>query len=333
MDEFRLIPPSASSVALQMDLLFGFILLVMVFFTALIFVLVLVFIVKYRRVPGRVPVQIHTNMPLEITWIVIPTIIVMIMFAWGAALFVHLRRPPADAMELTVVAKQWMWKIQHPEGRREIDELHIPVNRDIRLTMTSQDVIHDFSIPAFRVKQDVVPGRYTSEWFRATKVGEYHLFCVQYCGMLHSQMIGRVVVMEPGDYEAWLNGSGSGMPQAWAGEQLFVQYQCGTCHGLRAPSLAGLYGSEVLLDDGTKVLADDAYIRESILYPSAKIVAGYKPLMPTFKSQLTEEQVLQLVAYIKSLKDAASAPAIVQPPAGAPTTQTAQPGPADGIKK
>lgn len=333
MNEFRLIPPSASSVALQMDLLFGFILLVMVFFTVLIFALVLIFVVKYRRVPGRQPVQIHTNNFVEVGWTVIPTIIVMFMFAWGAALFLHLRRPPADAMELTLVGKQWMWKIQHPEGRREINELHVPVDRDVKITMTSQDVIHDFSIPAFRVKQDVVPGRYTTEWFRATKVGEYHLFCVQYCGLLHSQMIGRVVVMEPAAYQAWLNGSGADIPQSQAGQQLYVQYQCGTCHGVRAPTLAGLYGSQVLLDDGTKVLADEAYIRESILFPSAKVVAGYRPLMPTFKSQLTEEQVMQLVAYIKALKDGASASAMVQPPENAPTTQTAPPAPADGIKK
>jgi cytochrome c oxidase subunit II len=316
-----------------MDLLMWFIHGLTIFFTLLIFALVLVFVVKYRRVPGRQPQPVATNNFVEITWTLIPLLIVLVIFAWGAAMFVHLKRAPADAMDLTVVGKQWMWKIQHPEGRREINELHVPLGRDIKLTMTSQDVIHDFSIPAFRVKQDVVPGRYTSEWFRPTVVGEYHLFCVQYCGMEHSHMIGKVTVMEPAAYQAWLNGSGADMAPSLAGAQIYMQYQCATCHGVRAPSLAGLYGSQVLLDDGSKVLADDSYIRESILYPSAKIVAGYRPLMPTFKGQLTEEQVMQLVAYIKSLKDAASAPAQVQPPAEAPTARTTDPGPADGIKK
>ena len=201
-----------------------------------------------------------------------------------------------------MVGKQWMWKLQHPEGVEEINELHVPVNRPIKLTMTSEDVIHDFSVPAFRLKKDVVPGMYTTLWFQATKTGSFHLFCDQYCGTNHSLMRGEVIVMEPTEYEQWLSGGIRGGTMAQSGAKLYDQLACITCHGTgRGPSLNGIYGKPVKLTDGKTVVADDAYLRESVLYPSAKIVEGYTPIMPTFKGQVTEEQLLQLIAYIKSL--------------------------------
>ena len=228
----------------------------------------------------------------------------MVMFAWGAKLYVTIERPPADAMIIHVIGKQWMWKLQHPEGAQEINTLHIPVGRPVKLIMTSQDVIHSFYVPAFRTKQDVVPGRYTNEWFQATRSGRYHLFCAEYCGAQHSGMIGEVVAMEPADYQAWLAGTPPDVPPAVAGEKLFYQYNCQTCHGQRAPTLAGLYNRRVQLTDGSTVLADDDYLRESIINPPAKIVAGYpSTIMPTYQGMLTEEQILDLISYIKSLKN------------------------------
>jgi cytochrome c oxidase subunit 2 len=213
-------------------------------------------------------------------------------------------RIPDGALDIYVVGRQWMWKIQHTEGRREINELHVPVGQPIKLTLASQDVIHSFYIPAFRVKADVVPGRYTSMWFEATKAGEYHLFCAEYCGTQHSGMIGRVVAMEPKDFESWLGG-GTGESPVEAGETLFTRFDCVNCHQTgarqRAPQLAGLYGRNVLLQDGSRVRFDEVYIRESIITPNAKIVAGYQPLMPTYRGQISEEQILQIIAYIRSL--------------------------------
>jgi cytochrome c oxidase subunit 2 len=229
------------------------------------------------------------------------------MFAWGAKLYLHVSRPPQDAMELYVTGKQWMWKIQHPEGRKEIDELHVPLGQDVKLTMTSEDVIHSFFIPAFRVKRDVIPGRYTSEWFRATELGEYHIFCSQYCGRDHSRMVGKVTVMDPAKYQDWLSGAMPDMSSTAAGEKLFVTYGCLACHAAQAPTMAGLFGSKVnVTESGRKevVTADDEYIRESILFPRAKIVEGYPDnVMPSFVVRLNEEQVMQLIAYIKSLGD------------------------------
>jgi len=219
---------------------------------------------------------------------------------------VDYRHAPQDTLDIYVIGKQWMWKAQQPSGLREINELHVPVGRNVRLIMASEDVIHDFFVPAFRVKMDVVPGHYNTMWFRPTKPGRYHFFCSQYCGTNHALMGGWVTVMEPSEYAAWLSGSsGQGDPVV-AGEKLFVERACSTCHFSdgtgRAPSLNGLYGSQVSLADGTTVVADDAYIRESILQPNAKIVARYQPLMPTYQGQLTEEQILALIAYIKSLQ-------------------------------
>jgi cytochrome c oxidase subunit 2 len=219
---------------------------------------------------------------------------------------VNFRTAPKNTLDIYVVGKQWMWKAEQPNGKREINELHIPVNRDVKLILGSEDVIHNFYVPDFRVKMDVVPGRYNTMWFRPTKIGKYHFFCSQYCGTNHAVMGGYVTVMDPADYAAWLSDESGDMNPASAGEKLFTQLACVTCHFSdgtgRAPSLNGVYGGKVLLADGTIVVADDAYIRESILQPKAKIVAGYQPLMPTFQGLVTEEQIMNLTAYIKTLQ-------------------------------
>ena len=226
----------------------------------------------------------------------------VVMFLWGSSLYIQDSRPPTAASEIFVIGKQWMWHLQHPEGVREINELHVPAGRPIKLTMTSEDVIHDFFIPAFRVKKDVVPGRYSSIWFEATQTGAYHFFCAQYCGEYHSHMTGWVYVMTPVDYQHWLSGSIKGESVAAAGAELYEQFGCVACHGTgKGPSFAGLYGKPVLLSNGAMAMADEDYLRESILYPSAKIVNGYPAIMPTFKGQISEEQLLQLIAYVKSL--------------------------------
>jgi cytochrome c oxidase subunit II len=306
--QLPLYPPEASNFASKVDSLMAFMVLVCVFFAVGICIAVIYFFFKYRRKsPDEVGAPIHGNMKLEITWIVLPFFLLMAMFGWGAVVFVNFRHPPQDALDIYVIGKQWMWKLQQPNGRREINELHIPVNRDIRLILASEDVIHDFFVPAFRVKMDVVPGRYNTMWFRATKVGRYHFFCSQYCGTNHALMGGWVTVMKADEYAAWLAGSsGTGDPVA-EGQRLYDQLGCSTCHlpdGTgRGPSYYGVYGAKVRLADGTTVTADDAYIRESILVPNAKIVAGYVPVMPSFQGLVTEDQILALTAYIKSLKN------------------------------
>jgi cytochrome c oxidase subunit 2 len=233
----------------------------------------------------------------------------MIMFIWGASLFYRLARPPADSMDIFVVGKQWMWKVQHPEGVREINELHIPIGRPVRITLGSEDVLHDYFIPAFRVKMDAVPGKLTTMWFEATKVGTYHIFCAEYCGTKHSGMIGQVIAMTPQDYEAWLAGGRSTGSAVQNGERLFTDMMCITCHKSdstgRGPSLLGVFGSSVTLTDGRKVVADENYLRESIMNSQAKVVQGYQGIMPAFQGMVTEENLLQLIAYIKTLKPAA----------------------------
>jgi cytochrome c oxidase subunit 2 len=228
------------------------------------------------------------------------------MFAGGAVIYVEFRRPPLDTLDIYVIGKQWMWKSQQPNGLKEINELHVPIGRNVKLILASEDVIHNFSIPAFRTKMDVMPGHYNTLWFRPTKTGRYHFFCSQYCGTNHAVMGGWVTVMQPSEYAAWLSGSaGANADPVVTGEKLFVEKACSTCHYPdgkgRAPSLNGVFGKKVQLADGSIVTADESYIRESILTPNAKIVAGFQPLMPTFQGQLTEEQLLGLIAYVKSL--------------------------------
>jgi cytochrome c oxidase subunit 2 len=318
-DDFPLFPESASSLSGRVDALAVFLVGMSSFFAALICALIVVFAIKYRRKAGRTRgVAIEGSLPLELVWTVVPFGLTMILFVWGAKLFFAGATPPQDVTDLTVVGKQWMWKIQHPQGQREINELHVPLGRAIRLTMTSEDVIHSFFVPVFRVKQDVLPGRYSRMWFRPTKAGTFHLFCAEYCGTKHSEMIGSVVVMEPQDYERWLSGSVSDEPPAEAGRKLFESLRCDTCHlsapgaetkagptgvpAARGPSLRDLFGHEVELEGGGKALADEAYLRESILKPMAKVTKGFQPLMPTYAGQVGEEQILQLIAYIKTLK-------------------------------
>lgn len=312
-----LFPLSASTVAQDVDMLFFFILGVSAFFAVLVSVLILFFTFKYRsKNPGDAGADIHGSLTLELIWTGIPFILAMVMFVWGAQLFFTLAKPPADAMDVFVVGKQWMWKVQHPEGVREINELHVPINRPVRLTLGSEDVIHDFFIPAFRVKMDVVPGRLTTMWFTATTVGEYHIFCSQYCGTKHSGMIGTVVAMLPEDYEAWLAGGRSTGSAVQNGERLFTELSCVTCHKKdasgRGPWLGGVFGSEVELADGRKVTADENYLRESIMSPQAKVVKGFQPIMPTFQGLVSEENLLQLIAYVKTLQPAEPAPAPVK---------------------
>lgn len=304
---FRLFPEAASTMASQVDGLYFFLLALTAFFALLIFGLIAYFSIRYRRrSPGDRPAPVATNLKLELTWTIIPFLITMVLFSWSAKLFIQMSHVPAGAMRINVVGKQWMWKIQHADGQREINELHVPLGQPIELMMTSQDVIHSFFIPAFRVKQDVLPGSYSVLSFTPTRAGEYHLFCAEYCGNQHSGMIGKVVVMEPHEYQAWLGGNVPDVPPALAGERLFTQYGCMACHGQQGPTMEGLYESQVPLHDGTVVTADDQYLRESILDPATKIVRGFTPLMPSFRGQLTEEQVIQLIAYIKSLQNSTS---------------------------
>ncbi|MGE0639602.1 MAG: cytochrome c oxidase subunit II [Thermoanaerobaculia bacterium] len=306
------VPEQASELAGEVDRLTFFLVGMSTFFTVLIAAMVIVFAIKYRRrSPDEVGSAFENSAFLEITWTVIPLLIVLFTFGWGLKVFFRLYKPPADAVEYYVTGKQWMWKLQHPTGQREINELHVPVGQSTRLIMTSEDVIHSFFVPAFRVKADVVPGRTSSLWFKPTKTGRYHLFCTEFCGAEHSKMIGTVVVQEPGEYEAWLSGVPAAKSSGGAGAQLFAQYACDTCHkaepGGRGPILHGIVGTEVTLASGEKVLVDDAYIRESILMPTAKIVQGYEPLMPSFQGQLSDETLNQLVTYVKSLSPTQSA--------------------------
>jgi cytochrome c oxidase subunit II len=308
LDNFPLWPERASTMAREVDALYIFLLIVSGLMTALIFTAVIYFAARYRNRKGVPAEQIEGSTPLELTWTIIPFFVFMVIFVWGAAVFFKGRTPPRDSTEVYVVAKQWMWKLEHAEGQREINELHVPVGRDVKLIMTSQDVIHSFFVPAFRMKQDVLPGRYTIAWFHATKPGTYHLFCSQYCGTQHSGMIGDIVVMEVAQYEAWMNGGTTG-PLSATGEKVFAELGCVTCHRSdssgRGPNLQGVFGKPVALEDGRTVTADENYIRECILDPGARRVKGFQPIMPTFQGIVSEDQVNALVAYVKSLSKVA----------------------------
>ncbi len=326
--DLALFPPAASAQAGPIDDLYWFEVIVSTIMTVLIFACIVLFAWKYRRRPGVAAVHIEGSTPLELTWSILPFLVMLIMFAWGADLYFAAQQPPKDAMEIFVTGKQWMWKIQYPDGNKEIDELHVAVGQPVKLTMASEDVIHSFSIPAFRIRHDVVPGHYDSVWFTPTKPGRYHLFCTEYCGNQHAGMIGWVNVMDQRSYDNWASGGGSQGTLAEQGEKLFQQFGCATCHLLdqqgRCPILRGLYNKPVQLSDGRTVLADDAYIRESILDPNAKIVRGFEPnVMPVFKGQVSEEGVIQLIGYIKSLSPQTPAsqqgsqqpPVVLAPPA------------------
>jgi cytochrome c oxidase subunit 2 len=298
-------PDAASTNAGHVDALYIYLVLICASMTVLIFATLAVFAIKYRRSHNRTAHPIDGSNLLEVAWTVIPFGIFLTFFVWGAVIFFDERTPPQDSTEVYTVAKQWMWKFEHAEGQREINELHVPIGRDVKMIMTSQDVIHSFYVPAFRIKQDVLPGRYTTAWFHATKAGTYHLFCAEYCGTEHSGMIGWVIVMEPRDYQAWLASGGGNQPMAVTGQTLFAEYGCSTCHRSdtegRGPNLAGLYGKPVVLEDGRTLIADENYIRESIVDPGAKIVQGFKPIMPTYQGQISDEQLNALVQYVKSV--------------------------------
>ncbi len=331
MGQFQLIPPSAATNANAVDLLYYFQTLVMVVMTAVIFAGIFFFALKYRkRSDSYVPPLIHGSLALEIGWSIVPFIVMLVMFFWGAKIYFDNGKAPDNALDIFVVGKQWMWKVQYPGGQREINELHVPVNVPVKLTLASEDVIHSFFLPAFRLKRDVVPGRYNTEWFVATKPGRYHIFCAEYCGTEHSGMVGWVTVMEPSAYENWLAGGGSSGTMAEQGAKLFSELGCSSCHLMqsqgRCPNLQNVYGNKQLMSDGTSVIADEAYIRESVLNPNAKIVNGYKPdIMPTFQGQVTEENLLQLIAYLKSLSPRSNMATPVAAPAGktAPKVQKA----------
>lgn len=314
--EFRFMPEQASSIAEEIDALYMFLVAVSGFFIVLIAFLIIYFAIKYRRGSAADRRQGESHFFLmELSWVVVPLVLSLIMFYQGAKLYFQQTRAPATAMEIDGVGRQWMWKFQHPEGNAEINDLHVPLNQPVKLRLISEDVIHSFYVPAFRVKQDVLPGRYTSVWFNPTKEGEYHLFCAEYCGAKHAEMRGRVIVMKPRDYQAWLSGTES-MASTDAGTgRLLDEFRCTTCHfsmqGLaaRGPPLDNLFGSQVRLQDGQTVTADENYIRESILRPAAKVVAGYPAIMPSYEGQISEEGILQLIREIKALTPPAHTPA------------------------
>jgi cytochrome c oxidase subunit 2 len=314
-----LMPPQAAALAWEYDLFYIAMVVFSIIMTIAIFAGIVGLCVIYRkRSDSYVPPVVHTSHAIELTWSIIPLILVIGMFVWGAELFFKQRRIPADAMDIAATGKQWMFKFQHPNGRREIGNLHLPVGVPIKMTLASEDVIHNVFIPAFRVKKDMLPGRYTYMTFTPTKVGEYHIFCNQYCGTQHSEMIGKAIVMEQADYQNWLAGLSSDPPEK-AGEALFERYACNTCHidvnGARGPALGGIIGRVIELEGGGQLVADEDYIRESILNPMAKVHKGYQPIMPSFQGVLSDEQVRQLTAYIKSLPDAGDS---VAAPAAAP---------------
>jgi cytochrome c oxidase subunit 2 len=303
---FRLFPERASTIGGEVDALFLFLLGVSVFFVTLIAGSILFFAVRYRRSHrAEYPQPIVGLLKLEIFWSVVPLMLTLVMFAWGADIFFRVQTPPREAMEISVVGKQWMWKAEHPSGQREINELHVPAGRPVTLRLISEDVIHSFYVPAFRLKEDVLPGRYTTLWFEATEPGDYHLFCAEYCGTKHSEMVGRVVVLNPADYQRWLAGRLDVQPTSLRGEWAFQRLACQSCHGAsddvrRGPALAGRFGEPVQLSNGQTETFDAAYVRESILKPQEKLVAGYPAIMPTYQGQISESEILAIIDYLKS---------------------------------
>ena len=301
-----LFPAEASTIAPYTDALYFFLIAMTVVGMFLVVVLVFVFSLKYRREKSPVATQVEGSTLLEATWTIIPLAIFLVTFVWGALLYFRIYDPPANAMNIYVVGKQWMWKAEHPGGQHEINALHVPAGRPVQLTMISQDVFHSFSIPDFRVKREVIPGRYTTVWFQATTPGSYHIFCTQYCGTQHSMMIGEVTVLTPEDYDKWTKQSTSGMSLAQNGERLFASMGCNACHSgtaaARGPSLAGVYGSRLTLANGGQVLVNDAYLRDAILNPSQHVTAGFAPIMPTYQGQISEDGLIDLVEFIKNMQ-------------------------------
>jgi len=301
-----LFPREASTIAPYADALYFFLLFVTIVGLILVGALIFGFAVRYRKERHPVATQVEGSTLLEATWTIIPLALFLITFVWGALLYFRIYNPPTNAMNIYVVGKQWMWKAEHQGGQHEINALHVPVGQPVQLTMISQDVFHSFSVPDFRIKREVIPGRYSTVWFEATTPGKYHIFCTQYCGTNHAQMVGEVTAMYPEDFQRWLQESTSGQSLAQNGERLFASLGCNSCHtgvaGARGPNLAGVYGTRVRLTNGTEPLVNDAYLREAILNPSAEIVAGFAPIMPTYQGQITEDGLIDLVEYIKGMK-------------------------------
>jgi cytochrome c oxidase subunit 2 len=336
--QLPLFPEQASAVAGRIDDLFLFLLALTGAVAFGVCILIIAFSVRYRRresASAATP-RITGATWMEVTWSVVPMLIFIGIFWWGARIYLALAQPPLDALEIYVVAKQWMWKVQHPEGQREINDLHVPLGRPVELTLISEDVIHDFFVPAFRTKVDVLPSRYVHTWFVPTKTGRYRLYCAQYCGTSHSGMIGFVSVMEPTEYQEWLNSRAEGS-LALEGRRLFLKLQCITCHSAdskaRAPTLENLYGQSVALRGGNTVVADDTYIRESIVDPQAKVVQGWEPIMPTYRGQIEEEDLIKLIAFIKALgpgqtpvRTEDAEPPLATPAAGLPQSIAPSPG-------
>jgi cytochrome c oxidase subunit 2 len=301
-----LFPREASTIAPYMDALYFFLLAMTIVGLLLVGAILIAFSMRYRKSVHPVATQIEGSTLLEATWTIIPLAIFLVTFVWGALLYFRIYNPPANSMNIYIVGKQWMWKAEHPGGQHEINMLHVPTGRPIQLTMISQDVFHSYSIPDFRVKREVIPGRYSTEWFEATTPGTYHIFCTQYCGTNHSAMIGEVTVLTPADYEKWTQESTSGMSLAQNGERLFASMGCNACHSgnaaARGPNLAGVYGSTLQLTNGSQVQVTDGYLRDAILNPSQHVTAGYSPIMPTYQGQISEDGLIDLVEYLKSLK-------------------------------
>src|SRR5271167_3107358 len=306
LTHFALFPPEASSIAPYADALYFFLVLISLVGLAVVALLIVLFSVLYRKERNPEATQIEGSTLLEATWTIIPLALFMVTFVWGALLYFRIYNPPTNAMNIYIVGKQWMWKAEHPGGQHEINMLHVPTGRNVQLTMISQDVFHSFSIPDFRVKREVIPGRYSTVWFNATTPGTYHIFCTQYCGTKPSGMIGEETAMSPDDYQKWTQASTSGTSLSQNGERLFASMGCNACHSgsaaARGPNLAGVYGSKLQLTNGSEVLVNDAYLRDAILNPSQHITAGYAPIMPTYQGQISEDGLIDLVEYIKGLE-------------------------------
>lgn len=304
---FPLFPQQASTMAAQVDALFFFLLAVSLSVSFLIAGLIVYFAIRYRRrSPDEIGTATRPHVVLEIIWTLVPLGVSLIFFVWGSVLYFHMFRPPDDVLNIYVVGKQWLWKFQHAGGQSEIDQLHVPVGRAVRLTMTSQDVIHDVFLPEFRIKADVIPGRFTQIWFQPTKPGRYHLFCAEYCGLQHSRMTGELIAMEQKDFQAWLSGGAAGASLASEGEKKFQDLNCGNCHLSsgkgRGPALEGVFGKMETLEGGTMVQVDEDYLRESIMTSTAKLVAGYGPIMPSYQAVVSDEELIQLIEYVKTLR-------------------------------
>jgi cytochrome c oxidase subunit 2 len=315
MGGLSLWPVEASTQAGKVDFIFILLLVISAVIILLVSGLLIGFSIRYRRgskAPrGKLPAFMSRD--IEIGWTAATLFLALFLFWWAGTVELSAMQAPPNALEIHVLAKQWMWKTRHPSGAREINELHVPLGEPVRLLMTSQDVIHSFFVPAFRIKQDVVPGRLTQTWFQATKLGEYHLFCAEFCGTEHAVMGGRIVVMRPDDYARWARAQPESDDLGREGSRLFISLGCSGCHAassrVHAPSLVGLYGGMVHLADGRTVSADEAYLRDSILQPKKDVVAGFDPIMPSFAGVVDEDDMQRLVAYLMSLRTTASAAA------------------------